>query len=165
MRKIIDDRGRLFGLISFIDIFVLIVAAILVIAFLVRGNIYTPMTTVNTTNVTYTVMVPSVRDTSANLLRPGDGLYNRENGIRMGTITAVDTEPATTLIALIDGTAVMGPVEDRLDVFLTVETDASFSNGRFYASRIIELNANANYPMFTKFNTFNGMVTWISGDA
>jgi len=164
MRKVIDDRGRLFGLVSFIDIIVLIVAAVLVAAFLVRGNIYTPMTTVNTMNITYTVRISSVRDTNANLLRPGDGLYNRENGINMGTIREVEVVPATFPADLIDGTVVLGDVAERYDVYLTVDVDASFSNGRFYASRVIELSANAEYRLFTKFNQFNGTIMWIAGE-
>ena len=164
-RKVIDERGRLFGLINVIDVVVLIVAALLVTAFFVRTNvIYTPLTTVNTVSVSYTVRVRAVRDTNADLLQPGDRLYNRENGVYMGTITASLITDAVAPEPLADGTLVEGRTAERYDVLLTVETEASVSSGRFFASRIIELNANAEYNMITRYSQFAGTIMSITGE-
>ena len=164
MRKIIDEKGRLFGVISFIDIVVLAAVALLVIAFFVRANVYSPIApTAATVDVTYTVQIPMVRGTAANLLRPGDRLYNRENGAFMGEITDVLIMGALSPERVIDGTLVLGAVEDRFDVLLTVEVEASVFNNRLFASRLAELNTNSTYQFSTRYNHFNAMVMSITG--
>ena len=164
MRKIIDGRGRLFGFISFIDIVVLAAVALLVVAFFVRANVYSPFTpTAPTVTVTYTVQIPMVRDTALALMRPGDRLYNRENNAFMGRITDVSATGALSPERIIDGSLVLGAVEERFDVTLTVEVEASVFNNRFFASRLAELNTNANYQFSSRYNHFNGVVTTITG--
>ena len=165
MRKLIDDKGRIFGLISFIDIVVFLVAAILVLAFFVKFNvIYTPVTASTNANVSYTVRVPTARHTAANLLRPGDRLYSRDHGgAYMGTITAVHVTYAYATEPLADGTFVRGRVHDRYDVTLTIEVEGTTSGGRLFANRVVELNANADYRLFTKYNDFSGTLLTIDG--
>jgi len=165
VRKIIDANGRIFGLISFIDIVVFIVALVLVSAFFVRANvIYTPATADASANVTYTVRIQSVRATNAALLRPGDSLYSRDHGsANMGTIVAVDITESYAAEQLLDGTIVIARVHERYDVVLTVEAEGSVSGGRFFANRIVELNANAGYRLFTRYNQFEGTLMMIYG--
>ena len=163
MKKIIDERGRLFGLISLIDIVVLAAVALLVVAFFMRANVQSPATIVYTEEVTYTVQVSMIRGSAMALMRPGDRLYNRENGAFMGRITNVSATGALSPERIIDGTFVLGEVEGRFDVTLTVEVEASVFNNRLFASRLTELNANANYQFATRYNHFNGFVTSITG--
>ena len=152
MKKIISN-GRLFGRMSFIDILVLIVALVLIAAFFVRSNVIdTPATASATENVTFDVLIPQVRDTNANLLRAGDNLYSAESGAFIGVITGVDVIDALSPETLADGTVIDASVHGRYDVILTVQTQASLSNGRFFANRMFELNANAEHRLFTKFN-------------
>ena len=162
MRKVIDNRGRLFGLVSFIDVVVLLVVALLVSAFFLRSRVDSPFTVVNTHTIEYTVKITPIRESNANLLRVGDRLYSRENGALMGTITNVEITEAFSPGGLLDGEIVMARVQERYTVTLTLEVEASFSNGRFYASRVVELNANAEYHMATRYNDFRGLVTMIN---
>ena len=158
MKKIIDEKGRLFGKISVIDIFVIIVAAVLVFAVYTKtGSGDTPAASVNTIPVTYSVFVNAVRDTTVSLLRPGDKLYT-ENGIYVGTIKSVDVDDAKKPLVLTDGTYVNAPVDERFDVTLIVEAQCSEAGGRYYADRAFELNTSAEHKLVTKYNAITGNI-------
>jgi hypothetical protein len=159
MRKIIDGKGRLLGRVSIIDVFVIVIALCFAAAvYLSFQEEETPLTTTDTFEITYTVFVPAVRMPAAALLRPGDNLYSMETATFIGIITEVETSPAVTPEPLLDGTVILGNVEGRLDVVLTVDTQGSIIGGRHFAGRTIELNVNALYRLFTKYNDFNGYI-------
>jgi hypothetical protein len=161
MRKIIDDKGRLFGLISFIDVIVIVVVILLAVAVLLRTN-----TTGNsvmapgTVGVTYTARVPSVRLSTVEQILPGDKLYT-DMGTFIGTITEVEYEDAYSQEPLADGTIVMGRVHERYDAILTVEAQCSFSDGSYYANKIFELKANSEHRLQTKYNIFTAVIVLI----
>ena len=159
MRKLIDDRGRLFGKISILDIVVLLVAVVLVVAFYAKFNVHdTPMSSRDTTQVTYTVRIPAIRLSSANLLRSGDKLYSSDTGGYIGTITDIEITDAIAPDSLVDGTYAIARVEERYDVLLTVTGYCSVSNGRVYVDRTFELSANGSYKVFTKYNDFSSCI-------
>ncbi|MDR0489799.1 MAG: DUF4330 domain-containing protein [Oscillospiraceae bacterium] len=156
MRKIIDDRGRLFGLISVIDVIVAAVVIVLAIAVLTKFRTgESPQTTTNTDNVTYTVKISGIRKSNVDLLRHGDKLYAKDTGLNVGTIMDIKVEDAYAVEPIIDGTYAKAKVYERYDVTLTVNAPCSQSNGRYYVDRTFELNVNADWLMYTKYNEFN----------
>ena len=155
MRKIIDDKGRLFGKISVIDILVVIVVIVVAAAFYVKFYVQdTPISARDTFEVTYTVRIAGIRMSSASLLRPGDRFYTMETGTLMGYISEIDIVDAEAADTRVDGTYVIAPVEDRYDVTLTIAADCSISNGRYYLDKTIELSSNCIYRAYTKYNDF-----------
>jgi len=161
-RKIIDDNGRLFGLISFIDVIVLAVVIILAAAVFLRPGVTgNPLGTPAATDVTYTVIVPAIRLSTAEQILIGDNLYT-EMGTLIGTITDVKISDAYNQEPLADGTIVMGRIHERYDVRLTVEVQCSVSDGRYFANRIFELSANSEGRMQTKYNIFTGIIETIT---
>lgn len=161
MKKIIDDRGRLFGLISFIDVIVILAVAVLAVAvfsrFTVRDN---PLASPSTVKVTYTVIAPAIRLSTAEQILAGDNLYT-DMGVFIGTITEVSWKDAYAPEATLDGTIRMGRVHDRFDATLTVEAQCSFRDGRYYANRVFELSANAEHRLQTKYNIFTAVIETI----
>ena len=158
MKKIIDDKGRFFGLISFIDVIVLIAVIVLaLVVFLRFSTSGSPVTASSTVNVTYTVVVPGARLSTAEQILPGDGLYT-EMGQPIGTITDVTWEDAYSTEPLVDGTIVLGRVHERYDVTLTVEAQCSSGDGRYYANRVFEPSANSEQKLQTKYNIFTAMI-------
>ena len=153
MRKVLDDKGRLFGRVSIIDLLVLVVAIVIIVAAYTKFNVFdSPASTTSTVAVTYTVRIPAIRSTNANLLRVGDSLYSLDTGTNVGVITNIEITEAIGPEFLVDGTIIEERIEDRLDVLLTVLAQCSHSNGRYYANRSFELNANAQERFFTKYN-------------
>ena len=164
MRRIIDERGRIFGRISVIDIAVVVVAFVIVVAFYTKFNTGdTPLSSRGTIEVTYTVRIAAIRLSSANLLRVGDKMYSQDTGAHIGTIESIEVTDAIAADTLVDGSFAIGRVEERYDVTLTVVAYCSMSNDRLYVDRTFELRANAVYQLFTKYNEFfSCLVTSIS---
>ena len=162
MKKIIDDRGRLFGFVSIIDVIVLIAVVVLAVTTLTKFSIQdSPIITTSTVPVHYTVRVHTVRLMTADMFRPGDSLFN-ESGSYIGTIISIDVADAEVIETLADGTFVVARAFERYDVILTVEAQCSFSNGRYYADRFFELNANSEHRLNTKYIATTGTITTIT---
>ena len=157
MRRIIDDRGRLFGRISVIDVIVIIVVVVLVVGGLTKFVFLdTAFSSRDTAEVTYKFRIGSVRETNVNLLREGDRLYSYETGAFVGTIIHKEVTPAVITDTVVDGSMVTASVEDRYDVVLTIVADGSFSNDRYYIGRTFELRTNATFRVISKYNDVSG---------
>lgn len=162
MKRIIDDKGRFFGLISFIDIIALLVVVVLAAMVFVKFSRQdTSLTPANTVKVTFTYRISAVRLTTANHFRIGDSLYT-DKDIYIGKIAGVSIEEATAVEPLVNGSYVVAKVYERYDVVLTVESQCSYSNGRYYADRVYELNANADQITRTKYVQCRGTIITIT---
>jgi len=94
-------------------------------------------------------------------MNPGDRLFN-DAGLFLGTINDVDVRPATSVDTMVDGVYVVATIPERYDVFLTVEAQCSFSNGRYYADRVFELNTNSEHRIQTKYVATLGTILTIT---
>ena len=151
-KKIIDDRGRLFGKISVIDVIVIVIVVVLAVAVYVKYDVLDKTNSaVKTTPITYTAVVSQVRQPSAALFRDGDEIYTN-TGIDMGQITNITTAPSQVSTSILDGTYVMANVDGRYDVTLTIVAPCSESNGRYYINKTYELRVNTDQQMVTKYN-------------
>jgi hypothetical protein len=167
MKKIIDDRGRLFGKISVIDLVVIAVIIVLAAAAYTKFNVIeNTATTTKTVATRYTVLVKNSRQTTADMLRPGDRFFT-ENGLAAGTVASVEVSPATAVSAVLDGTYAVGKIEGRIDMTLTLDAQCSVTNGRYYVERTYELNVNNEQKYRTKYADFSGTILSITtvGDA
>ena len=163
MKKLIDDRGRLFGLLSFIDVIAALLVVLLAAAAIVKFNVFSnPMTATGTLDVDFTVYIYSIRDTNVKHFREGDKLYASDIGTPIGTITNVVVSEAESIESLADGTYVYAKVEGLYDVILTVRAQCSTSNGRYYIDKKYELSVNSEIWMYTKYNAVYGMLMTIS---
>lgn len=164
-KKLIDENGRLFGRISVIDVFVLIVVAVMAVAVYMKFNapsIAGP--TVNTIPVTYDVELKSVRLTAVDALRAGDTVY-ADGGYLIGTVAGITVKEATTPSTLQDGTYIIATVEGKYDVTVTIAVDCSVSNGRLYANKNYELGQSAEVKLYTKYYAASGVVMRIEKQA
>jgi hypothetical protein len=164
-RKIIDERGRLFGVISVIDVIVIVVIAVLAIAAYTKFRVIdNTSTSTKTVPVTYTVRILSVREGTANALREGDAFFTK-SGIPAGKIASVEITPSRVLSGLADGTYVMADVEGRVDALITVAAQCSITNDRYYVDRTYELNVNTDQTYHTKYVEIYGNIASITKDA
>lgn len=157
-RRFIDENGRLFGTISIVDLIVIIIAIALIGAIYAKFHVLEKTSsTVPTTNITYQVKVSAVRGSAFDTILEGDTVYS-STGIELGTIKSISLKPAERSTPLADGTLVLSPIENRNDAYLTVESPATVSTGRYYINRTFELNVNRELPLLTKYNSFSGVI-------
>jgi hypothetical protein len=164
-RKLIDENGRLFGKISVIDIFVILIVLIAGVALYVKYNVLeTTTTAAETTPITYTLTVRTVRDYTIESLRPGDLLFDKTGGggNSVGKITDVSYTEARLPSELADGRLVMGSYEDRYDVVITVTADGNVSDGRYLVNKTYELNVNSIRLFYTKYSSFEAVISEIA---
>lgn len=160
MKKIIDENGRLFGLVSIIDVLVVAVAAVLVFALNQKDNSM-PIASASDpmSNITYQVAITNMPQGRYESLRVGDTLYDKETGYPVGTIEAIREEPCVISLLKADGTYVMAPVEDRLNVTLTVKAQALLDGRKhYYINRNTLVATGWGMELYTVTSLFNGTV-------
>ena len=152
MKKIVDEKGRLFGKVSLIDIFVVLFALLMVLAVYLRffSNETTSLRAGND-SFAYTVKVEGVRQWTVDGFHVGDKMWDTDHDTYIGTITDIRYEPAVKEFEMADGTLKAGVREGRFDVYISVEAEGLISNGRYYASRTYEVGANSGIYFYTKY--------------
>lgn len=176
MKKLIDERGRLFGRINVVDALVLLAVLVLIVAFALRAQrlaadkvqqqplIAAPEETVP---VVYEVTMYNTSIGHAEDIRVGDTLYNRDhNGVNVGTIVDVQVNDCYMPSQLADGSYVMAPVRGRYNIVLTVEGEARPSqSGRLFINWSSELAAGLTYNYCTKYCLITGAITSVDWDV
>jgi hypothetical protein len=164
MKKIIDERGRVFGKVSVIDFIVLAIVIVLGVALYMKFNVLEiTSNTAKMEPITYTFKVEGVRGYTVDAMKAGDILFDEDNntGNTIGTITDIKVSDAVKASELADGTFVLGKVEDCYDLLVTVEAQGLKNNGRFYVNKTYEVNANSERTFYTKYCTVTGTIMGI----
>lgn len=165
MKKIIDEHGRVFGKLSIIDFFVILIVLCVGAALYVKFDVLQATSvTASTDKITYQISLTGVRSYTVDALKAGDSLYDKSNGggYAIGVIKDVQVTDAKKAVAILDGTTVLGNYIGRYDVTLTVEADGSRSNGRYLVNKTYELNAGSSRTFYTKYCTFEATIAEIS---
>ena len=161
-KRFIDEHGRIFGVISIVDVIVIILALALIAAVYAKFHALDKTSSdAPTKEVTYQVKISSVRLSATNSLHQGDTLYS-STGTDLGVMTDVDIRDAERTAALTDGRLVTGPVENRYDVYLTLKAPCMMVDGRFFVNQTYEINVNSERDFLTKYNTFKGTIVSIT---
>lgn len=160
-RKFIDENGRLFGVISFIDVLVIILVLVISTAVYVKYSVLDHTSTaIATETVEIDIVIKGVRDTNAKILHIGDSLYE-SGGTCVGRIVDIKVEDAKEQTNLLDGTHAIVSIEDRYDITLTVESECQVTDGRYYVNRTYEVNVNSKRELYTKYSSFSGTIIGI----
>lgn len=129
--KIIDDEGKFFGIINFLDMIVLLVIILL------AGSIsYMYLNKADSKYIEYpskdqeifiTLFITGIRDISVNAINEGDLFRNSETKGTLGKVigkTVSNTQMATTNE---DGNVVYAVIPDRYDLKITLECKGTVS--------------------------------------
>lgn len=161
MKKVIDENGRLFGLISVIDVAVIAVVAVLAVALYTKdtsmpiASAADPMQT-----VFYEVSITNMPGGRLDSLREGDSIYDRETGNPMGILRQIQAEDCVISMLKADGTYVMAPIEERYNVKLSVEAKAMVDErGHYYINRSNIVGVGYSMDFQTKTSLFGGTIT------
>lgn len=161
--KLIDRNGRLFGKISVIDLIVVAVVLVMAFALYVKTN-HNEITSTSTTNstITYQMLVRGIRTYVADAVHVGDHVYDQDRnsgGGSLGVITDIQIQDGGKLAEFDDGTVDTVPVEDGVDMLLTIEGSGLISEGRYVLNRVYDLGVNSSRNFCTKYAQFTGTIT------
>ena len=162
--KLVDNNCRLFGKLSVIDVVVILVVAAMGAALYVKNNtLVHTSTNVTLDTITYQVQVNGVPQYVADAIRREDPLYeqDRSTGGSLGKIVSIETAPGTKIAELTDGSVELVPVEDGVNLLLTVKGEGIYKDGRYLLNRIYDLGVNAARTFYTPYAQFQGTVSAI----
>ena len=144
--KLIDEKGRIGGKLSLIDLALLLLILVIAVgAFLRFSDREQPVVMVAETPVRYTLEVAGVRDWTRNNIQVGDALFRLNNYV--GTVTSVTATPHRVLSP--EGGAWWGEVPDRYTLIIEVEGTASVIDGRILVARTVPLHVTNLGSIFT----------------
>ena len=141
---------------------------ILVIIVLICGAVYKfrglDKTKKNTamTPITYEFTIESLRYYAFENLQVGDTVYDYTSGNAIGTISNIEWKDAVEPFYTIDGQTVEAPVENRYDAVVTVEAQASESDGVYFVDRTYEICVNSQRKIYTKYVDCTAVITGIN---
>ncbi|MCL2420517.1 MAG: DUF4330 domain-containing protein [Defluviitaleaceae bacterium] len=131
----IDEKGRLFGKVSLIDIFVVLAVVVLVVGFVYnRTSQHVRQIIMADTPMTVTFLVEGVRDFSLDAVEEGDIFFRQHERVPLGTVSSVVTGPAYDIVIQTDGTAAYVPVEDRFNMYITLDAVGSITATGFFVN-------------------------------
>jgi hypothetical protein len=160
--KLIDEKGKLFGIANIVDIIVIIL--VIVIG---AGTVYKFKFMDKTSKdaamqpITYTVKIEKIRNFIYNNVKEGDELYDKTSGNPIGKITKIESEPATDYIDMPDGTFKKANVENRINVYLTVEAEGVVNDSGHFVNKTYELLVGSQKKFMTKYFECDGTINSI----
>jgi len=161
MKKILDQNGRLFGVISIIDVAVILVVAVMALALSIRGNRTVTGTTLSNVPISFQMVIEVAPDYLADAIQVGDKIYDQERvgAGALGTVTKVELlEPSKPEIYL-SGDVLTTGGENCYNVLITAQGFGIITDGRYTLNRVYEMGANAARMFYTKYASFTGVVT------
>ena len=160
--KLIDKKGKLFGLINAIDLCIIVVVVVLIAGAVYKFKFMDKTSnTAAMQNVTYTVKIEKIRNYVFDNVEVGDELFDKTSGNDIGKIVKVDSEQATENIQLNNGTYIKGNVENRINVILTVEAPAVKNSSGTFVNRTYELLVGSQKKFMTKYFECDGYINSI----
>lgn len=120
--KIINEKGKLFGIVNIIDLIVILLIGLLIIGGILRMR-QRPTSTTEAKKAEITVEVPDVRTPSVEGLVIGDPVYHYDKGELLGTIVDKKVEPYKEPVESGDGKWVLAEIPEKYVVTLTVEAN------------------------------------------
>ncbi len=157
---IIDKQGKLFGKISIVDIFIILVIILAsVILFL---KVSTGATSGGEASpVTYTVKVEGIRKTSEKYFKPGLPVYN-DKGEYMGEIVKISNKKdAVTYNKLSNGDYVETTNPTRSDIEVVIKANATKNDKGVYIDGKISLLVGMEKYFEIEDTNFVGTVIYI----
>ncbi|MBK5252528.1 MAG: DUF4330 domain-containing protein [Peptostreptococcaceae bacterium] len=122
--KIIDDKGKLFGTINIIDLFVLLIIVLAAIFLAGRMLPGTESGEAGTQKeMEYTVKVEEVSKYTIDAANVGDAIFDFETGSDIGVISKIGHNPHMEYLVNKDNEAVAIESLDKFDLFITVKAN------------------------------------------
>lgn len=130
--KVIDERGKLFGWLNILDLFLIILllgaGAFAALKFTQGDTIATGP--VSKKEVTYTLYNSAEHPFVVNQIKTGDIIRDKDKNVPIGKIISVKKEPGKVAVPTADGRMVMSTVPEKYSIYITVQTNAVIQGGQ-----------------------------------
>lgn len=143
---IIDEKGKIFGKISIIDLFVILVAIVGVVGiFMTKSKLDNEKilsddsqmlisSSAELDKLEIELQVKEVRDVTRDSIIVGDDVYLVSSDKILGTVSRVESKPAMRDVVSKNGVVYSAPVPERYDVTIVVETTGKQNEKGYYTA-------------------------------
>ncbi|MDR2903010.1 MAG: DUF4330 domain-containing protein [Clostridiales bacterium] len=160
-----DNNGKLFGKVSIIDLF----AVILLIAAIGAGayKVLSPSTAVSAgeKQLAYTLKINGVRDFTYEYYEEGHFCFDKKTNEPVGEIVGVRQEPYRERVVLLDGTVVYAEKPGVITIYVDIATKGTETDAAFFAGGTYELKAGSELNLRTKYVDVMGIIDSVSAGA
>ena len=118
--RLIDNKGRLFGLVNIIDLAVLLLIAAIAARVGLKSRLLTAVNPSTLKAVEVVLLVEDVRSATADAVAEGDTVLNTKSNAVLGQLVKKEVIPAVKEIETSDGRLVKAESPYRKDVYITV---------------------------------------------
>ena len=157
MKKHIDEKGRLFGKLSVIDLAILVIVIVIALGAYVKFMVLEQTAvTIEAATVHYTLEIVSIRDWTIHNIREGDAVF--VTGVYVGTVTGTRYEELEVPVAG-EGEVWLAYLPGRYVLYVEIEATATVSDGRFLVSRTVPMAVGNSHTGFTtRYAEFSAVV-------
>ncbi len=123
--KLIDKKGKIFGVINIIDLTIILILGLLVVGGAYRFKKSSPQVIAESQKAIVKVEISEVRQPSVDGIEVGDVLYHYDRGQYFGKIIDKQVENFKKPVETSDGKVVMADIPDKYNVILYIEANAT----------------------------------------
>lgn len=157
--RVLDDKGRIFGRISIIDLLVILVLISVAVWFgySMFGRNLRRNVAERQQDTEIVVVVSAIRPSTAEAVAKGGKIFEFKTGACIGEIVGVKTEPTSVWLVQGDGRWVQVESKDRVDAFVTIQGTARIGEDVITMNGV-EIRVGGSLSLKTKFAVFQGYV-------
>lgn len=155
---IIDKKGKLFGKLNIIDLFVILFIIAAAIGIGARFFSGAAEDVRSKTAFTYVVEIEGVRSYTVDALAKKGPVIDTKSKKTVGEITDVSYQPMKTQSMKADGTTVFAEVPDKYTALVTVSSEGNETDKGYFVGENIELSVGTTINMATKYVNSTGKV-------
>jgi len=160
--RFIDKNGKLFGKVSVIDVLLIVLIIGLAAGFGYKRLSAPAERIVNANTKFYaTFEVEKVREFSVAAFSGGDILYEQYGQQPLGKVVAIRVEEARDVLKRADGTAILAPMEEKYNVYITVEASGSVNEGGYYFNGNQQLAVGSDLTLQSNMALCSARVFWL----
>lgn len=115
-----------------------------------------------TNEFSYVIRVEGISNTSAEMIKVGDELFDKVSNTKIGKIKDVKIEPAKVLFEDTDGKITRVEMPTKIDLEIMVETNGKVENGEYIANGLIRILVGQTKEVKTKYWMASGVVIKIN---
>lgn len=123
--KLMDKKGKIFGLINIIDLAVLLIVAVLIVGGAYRFKQAQTDVVVESQKTIVTVEIGEVRQPTVDAINVGDELYHYDRGQYYGKVIDKQVESFKEPVETDGGKLVAADVPGKFNIILTVEANST----------------------------------------
>lgn len=157
----IDNKGKLFGKVSVIDLIVVVLICLAIFGVYKRFNSEATQIVNSNVKIRYVVKVMDIRMTSVDAIKKMGTTYDSVRNSKIGEIVEVTYEPYSIVVTKSNGELAKAVVPNKYIAYITIETDGKVASSGYLNPLNDVLSMSIDHIVMTKWFKSNGNIKHI----